>query len=34
MGSFMMRPPGHLTGNAIEDSELGGADDSLGREGK
>jgi hypothetical protein len=34
VGSFMMCPPGHLTGNAIEDGELGRTDDSLGREDK
>jgi hypothetical protein len=30
----MMCPSGHLTGGAVEDSDLGGADDSLGREDK
>jgi hypothetical protein len=34
IGSFMMCPPGQLVGNAIEYSELGGADDRLGREDK
>jgi hypothetical protein len=29
-----MCPPGELPGSAIEDSEMGGADDRLGREDK
>jgi len=28
MGSFMMCPPGELAGSAVEDSEMGGADDT------
>lgn len=32
MGSFMMCPAGELPGSATGDSEMGGADDRLGRE--
>jgi hypothetical protein len=31
MGSFMMCPPGQLPGIAVEDIEMGGVDDRLGR---
>jgi hypothetical protein len=34
MGSFLMYPPGELLGSAVEDSEMGWADDRLGREVK
>jgi len=34
MGSFMMCSPGELPGSAVEDSEMGRADDKLGREVK
>lgn len=34
MGSFLMYPPGELLGSAVEDSEMGWAEDRLGREVK
>ena len=34
MGRFMMCPHGEILGSANEDSEMGGADDRLGRKDK